>query len=355
LDKISEDEARPILTILEHHLGKQAGLNVRSLRDFGTTLQVRWDLTGPEIWRPDAGKKVKSGLDIDLLVIANVERRFNARTVDLAIAALAPDNTCKQIEQALGLVLPPPSVVPPEQVMAAVADTFVRDHPRAEHVVVSVARDGTLVGEPPLEESLARQLEDQLAVSLARAAGSRDSLKDYAPMDIRLERRLAETPPNAAAWRAQIKLFGTAQGHDLTVTFARDSYTPVSRRAAVVLTDIIAPPPPPPPAEWVKLADYSALKSKWDSDAVSLGAGAGAFRFLKLTARNNTLLIKSLVVTFADGQLKTISVPARLDAGSSTPELEVNGEGRPISKIAIRHRTVPGISGYGRMEIWGLR
>lgn len=114
-----------------------------------------------------------------------------------------------------------------------------------------------------------------------------------------------------------------------------------------------APTPAAPEEKWEKLSETIA-NGKNDVDTVILGKSEGTFRRLRLTVTNSNLVMKDMVVHFADNT--TFSPTTRLEfkEGATSREIDLPGGRRVIKTVDFKYSDGKG-TGNAHIEMFGLR
>lgn len=109
-------------------------------------------------------------------------------------------------------------------------------------------------------------------------------------------------------------------------------------------------PAPAPTRSWMNLTGGLTLSGK---TAVAVGQQKGKFTTLELAAGwgNGYTRVKSVTVYFANGSSQVIAVNQKLDHANNNIQLDLSGQARFITRIAINGQS------YGRsaVEIRGLK
>ncbi|MCW5770888.1 MAG: hypothetical protein KIT16_04570 [Rhodospirillaceae bacterium] len=90
-----------------------------------------------------------------------------------------------------------------------------------------------------------------------------------------------------------------------------------------------------------------------DRDVVS-GAGQGQFTVIRLCVRNNAVHFRHVEVEFANGQRQNVVFNARLRPGQCSPNLDLAGDARRISRVMLAYNSVPNFRGQAVVSVYGL-
>jgi hypothetical protein len=104
-------------------------------------------------------------------------------------------------------------------------------------------------------------------------------------------------------------------------------------------------------ATWILLGQRT-VNLLYDHDTIWVGAGAGLFTTIRLRVTGATVFMRSLTVTFANGQ--TIDIPIRFTflPGSYSRNIDLPGPARFIRRIDFTYNRFP-VGGSAVVSVWG--
>jgi hypothetical protein len=106
-----------------------------------------------------------------------------------------------------------------------------------------------------------------------------------------------------------------------------------------------------------KLLGTERVSTGVEKDTIDVGGGQGRFTSLRVRVHDQPVHFYGLVVTFRNGQIQDVAVPADVAAGSRTAELDLSGDERTITKIDLVYRAksdfFSGFHQQARVEVWG--
>ncbi|MGQ0672847.1 MAG: hypothetical protein ACT4N2_08235 [Hyphomicrobium sp.] len=119
-----------------------------------------------------------------------------------------------------------------------------------------------------------------------------------------------------------------------------------------------APPPPPPPppvagAGRPAILDTQAVRNETDRIVFNVGRDEGRITQIRLRAVNESLLYRSMEITFANGQTQVVDGIERLEPGEQGKAVDLSGESRVIEKVVVYKRP-SWRSGESKVELLGL-
>jgi hypothetical protein len=115
---------------------------------------------------------------------------------------------------------------------------------------------------------------------------------------------------------------------------------------------------------WMLVGAKSASMIRSDNDVYPVGERFGRFARLRMTAKNSDVEIRSITLTYGNGDSETIPFNRVLRRGQTSQELQLrtrpDGQGRRIESIALQHKSRPSLSGIlgggglgeGVVELW---
>ena len=115
----------------------------------------------------------------------------------------------------------------------------------------------------------------------------------------------------------------------------------------------VTPPATPPPAEekWTKLGESTA-NGKNDHDVVSV-TDTTKFRAIKLVIKNSDVVLKDVVVHFADGSKFSPETKTDVKEGQMSRTIDLPGDRRTIKSVNFKYSDGKG-SGRATIEVWGI-
>ncbi len=116
-----------------------------------------------------------------------------------------------------------------------------------------------------------------------------------------------------------------------------------------------AAPTPTPQPQWLLLGAQRAEMLRDDRHVFEVGRRLGAFRSIKIKALKHAVEIRSLSVTFANGETENIPVPRELSGGQESPPIELRGRERFIERIDLSYKTKLNFKGDAIVEVYGLK
>jgi hypothetical protein len=105
---------------------------------------------------------------------------------------------------------------------------------------------------------------------------------------------------------------------------------------------------------WMLLGRRSVLLVN-DTDVIPVTFLNGAFRRVQLRVRGNAIYVYDLRVRFSNGELVSLPIRARINAGGQSRAIRLPGAPRHISYLAIDYRSVPNGRGRATVAVWGQR
>lgn len=116
-----------------------------------------------------------------------------------------------------------------------------------------------------------------------------------------------------------------------------------------------AAPTPTPQPQWLLLGAQRAEMLRDDRHVFEVGRRLGAFRAIKIKALKHAVEIRSMRVTFANGETEDIAVPRELAGGQESAPIELRGRERFIERIDFSYKTKLNFKGDGIVEVYGLK
>ena len=111
----------------------------------------------------------------------------------------------------------------------------------------------------------------------------------------------------------------------------------------------------PPPSQWLLLGAQRAEMLSNDRHVFEVGRRLGAFRSIKIRALKHAVEIRSLRITFANGETEDVRVPRELSGGQESAPIELRGRERFIERIELNYRTKLNFKGDAVVEVYGQK
>ncbi len=94
-------------------------------------------------------------------------------------------------------------------------------------------------------------------------------------------------------------------------------------------------------ASWVNLGSRT-VNLFVDHDTIRVGAGTGLFKRIRLQVSGNTVFIRDLHVTFANGNGYDVPLRFAFRPGSSSRNIDLPGAARFIRRVDFNYSKLPG-------------
>lgn len=107
--------------------------------------------------------------------------------------------------------------------------------------------------------------------------------------------------------------------------------------------------------EWLRLGSQSAARFDDETDVFNVGRDAGRFQAIRVKARRHDVLIKSIRVTYGNGESEDVPIRGKLRDEEESDPFVFDGRGRAIDKVTFRYQTTFNLKGSAVVELWGLK
>jgi hypothetical protein len=107
-------------------------------------------------------------------------------------------------------------------------------------------------------------------------------------------------------------------------------------------------------ASWQKLGTRTVLLVN-DTDVIPVTFLNGAFSRVQVRVKGNGIYMYDLRVRFSNGELVSLPIRARINAGGQSRAIPLPGGRRYISYLALDYRSVANSKGRATVEVWGWR
>ena len=103
---------------------------------------------------------------------------------------------------------------------------------------------------------------------------------------------------------------------------------------------------------WVLLGAQKADMTRNDSDVFQVGRRMGAFRAIRIVARNHAVSINFMRIRYANGEREDVAVPRNLRGGEASQPILLGGSERTIEAIELNCRSGFNLRGEAIVEVW---
>lgn len=112
------------------------------------------------------------------------------------------------------------------------------------------------------------------------------------------------------------------------------------------------PQPYPPSGNWDVLGTQS-VGFAVDHDTIRVGMDKGRYRTLKLKVSDHDIFVYNARVTFMNGTVQELPIKGLIRGGTTSTELDLEGERRMIERVDLVYRTRPGFHGFAHVAVLG--